>query len=200
MLTDGIGDGWRTGAVTRVLAAWARHTPVALVNLLPQRLWHWSRSRRRAGCGLRAASPGVPNARLQVRTEAGLSIKDDSAVPIPVLGLEPEWWSAWARLIGVPGAGWVDTTAVFVEPDAVVEEPVVEPDSPAAEIPAAGTGAAIPHLRVRAGLSVGRPARRRAVVDAHDKARAKGAAAERGPFRDRGGSARRVAQENAAEA
>lgn len=135
VLTDGIGDGWRTGAVTRVLAAWARHTPVALVNLLPQRLWHWSRFTPRR-VGLRAARPGVPNSRLQVRTEAGLSIKDDSAVPIPVLGLEPEWWSAWARLIGVHGGGWVTTTAVFVEPDAVVEEPVVEPDSPAVEIPA----------------------------------------------------------------
>jgi tetratricopeptide (TPR) repeat protein len=135
VLTDGIGEGWRSGALTRVLAAWARQTPVALVNLLPQRLWHWSRLTPRR-VGLRAARPGVPNTRLQVRTEAGLSIKDESAVPIPVLGLEPEWWSAWARLVGVPGAGWVNTTAVFVEPDAVVEEPVVEPDSPVAEIPA----------------------------------------------------------------
>ncbi|HYQ62888.1 FxSxx-COOH system tetratricopeptide repeat protein [Actinophytocola sp.] len=134
ILTDGIADGWRSGAVTRVLAAWARYTPVALVNLLPQRLWHWSRLTPRR-VALKAAFPGVSNTRLQVRTEAGLSIKDDTAVPIPVLGLEPEWWSAWARLISVPGGGWVSTTTVFVEPDAVVEEPVVEPETVTDEIP-----------------------------------------------------------------
>ncbi|TDV53601.1 FxSxx-COOH system tetratricopeptide repeat protein [Actinophytocola oryzae] len=125
-LTDGIGDGWRSGAIARVLASWASRTPVALVNLLPQRLWHWSNLTPRR-VALRAAVPGSPNTMLRVRTEAGLSIKDDSAVPIPVLGLEPEWWSSWARLVSVAGAGWVDTTSVFVEPDAVVEEPVVAP-------------------------------------------------------------------------
>jgi tetratricopeptide (TPR) repeat protein len=135
VLTDGIADGWRKGVVPKVLAEWGRQTPVALVNLLPQRLWHWSRLTPRR-VGLRTPSPGLPNTRLQVRTEAGLSIKDDSAVPIPVLGLEPEWWSAWVRLIAVPGAGWINTTAVFVEPDAVVEEPVVEPVPVKAEIPA----------------------------------------------------------------
>jgi hypothetical protein len=43
--------------------------------------------------------PGAPNARLQVRTEAGLLIKDETVVPIPVLGLVPEWRSApvWCR-------------------------------------------------------------------------------------------------------
>jgi tetratricopeptide (TPR) repeat protein len=133
VLTDGIGDGWRSGVVTRVLAEWARHTPVALVNLLPERLWHWSGLTPRR-VALRAATPGAPNARLHVRMESGLSIKDDSAVPIPVLGLEPEWWAQWARLIAEPGAGWVHTTTVFVEPDAVVEEPVVEPVSEVEEI------------------------------------------------------------------
>jgi tetratricopeptide (TPR) repeat protein len=133
VLTDGIGDGWRTGAVSRVLASWAGYSPVALVNLLPQRLWHWSHLTPRR-VRLRAAVPGTPNTRLRVRTEAGLSIKDESAVPIPVLGLEPEWWSSWARLVATPGAGWIKTTTVFVEPDAVVEEPVVEPDISAVEI------------------------------------------------------------------
>jgi hypothetical protein len=133
VLTDGIGDGWRSGVVTGVVASWARYTPVALVNLLPQRLWHLSGltpSRVR----LRAARPGTPNGRLQVRTEAGLS-RNSSVVPIPVLGLEPEWWSAWARLVGVRGAGWVDITTVFVESDAVDKDAVPEPLSPTEEIP-----------------------------------------------------------------
>lgn len=127
VLTDGIGDSWRSGSATRVVASWGRHTPVALVNLLPLRLWHWSGLLTRQA-KLKAASPGVPNARLRVRTGQGLFVKDDSAIPIPVLGLEPEWWVNWARLVATPGAGWVDSTTVFVEPDAVVEEiPVTAP-------------------------------------------------------------------------
>jgi hypothetical protein len=126
VLTDGIGAGWRSGVVTHVLASWGRHTPVALVNLLPQRLWHWSSLIPRR-VGLRAARAGAPNARLHVRTEAGLSVEDEPAVPIPMLGLEPEFWSAWVRLIAVPGAGWVDTTTVFVESDVAVAAPVAEP-------------------------------------------------------------------------
>ena len=124
VLTDGIGEAWRTGAAPRVVASWARHSPTALVNLLPDRLWHWS-GLSPVRVRLRADRPGVPNSRLRVRTEAGLSVKDDSAVPIPVLGLAPDWWASWANLLAIPGAGWVNTTTVFVEPDAVVEEPLV---------------------------------------------------------------------------
>jgi hypothetical protein len=134
VLTDGIGEAWRTGAAPRVVASWARHSPTALVNLLPDRLWHWS-GLSPVRVRLRADRPGVPNTRLQVRTEAGLSVKDESAVPIPVLGLAPDWWAAWANLLAVPGAGWVNSTTVFVEPDAVVEEPLVAPVEPPEEIP-----------------------------------------------------------------
>jgi tetratricopeptide (TPR) repeat protein len=134
VLTDGIGKGWRAGAVTQVVAAWARQTPVALVNLLPQRLWHWSSLTPRR-VGLRAASPGVPNVRLHVRDPAGLFTEDDGAVPIPVLGLEPEWWSAWAKLVAVPASGWVDTTSVFVAPEDDVLESVAGPAEPVDDVP-----------------------------------------------------------------
>ncbi|MDQ3790246.1 MAG: FxSxx-COOH system tetratricopeptide repeat protein, partial [Actinomycetota bacterium] len=83
---------------------------------------------------LRAASPGAPNVRLRVRTEAGTPIRADAAVPIPVLSLEPAFWANWATLLGTPGAGWVDSTSVFVEPDATVVDPVVLPPEPPAEL------------------------------------------------------------------
>ncbi|MFC4855725.1 FxSxx-COOH system tetratricopeptide repeat protein [Actinophytocola glycyrrhizae] len=134
VLTDGIGAGWRTGVATRVVASWARHAPTALVNLLPDRLWHWSSLLPRR-VRLRAESPGVPNVGLRVRTEAGLALNGESAVPIPVLGLAPEWWASWAKLLAVPGAGWVDSTTIFVEPDAVVAEAPVKPDDEPEEIP-----------------------------------------------------------------
>lgn len=126
VLTDGIGVGWRTGAAARVVASWARHAPVALVNLLPQRMWHWSAlTPRRAQ--LLAPTAGAPNGQLKVRTGSDLSTQDGATLPVPVLGLEPEWWASWARLIAVPESGWVDTTAVFVAPDMVVDDSAVSP-------------------------------------------------------------------------
>jgi tetratricopeptide (TPR) repeat protein len=117
ILTDGIGDAWRNGAAIRLAANWARSAPVAVVNVLPQRLWAWGGlSPRRIR--LSAPAPGSPNRRLRMSATADDPFgADGPTIPIPVLGLEPEWWSNWARLIAVPGSGWVDSTAVLVGSD-----------------------------------------------------------------------------------
>jgi hypothetical protein len=128
VLTDGIGEGWRSDAVTRVVASWARHTPTAIVNLLPERLWHWSGLTPRR-VRLRATNPGAPNVRLRVENNV-----DTHAVPIPVLGLEPTFWANWATLLGTPGAGWTDSTTVFVQPDTAVIGPADTPPDPPVEL------------------------------------------------------------------
>lgn len=128
VLTDGIGEGWRSDTVTRVVASWARHTPTAIVNLLPERLWHWSGLTPRR-VRLRAAKPGTPNVRLSVAGDG-----NEKAVPIPVLSLEPVFWANWATLLGTPGAGWVDSTTVFVKPDATVIDPAGVPPAPRVEL------------------------------------------------------------------
>lgn len=113
VMTDAIAPAWRSGAASWVAAQWARGALTAIVNVLPQRLWPWGGlSPRRTQ--LWAGSPGVPNARLRIRSDDDLSTAD--TVAIPVLGLEPDWWSDWVRLAVVPGAGWVTATAVFVDP------------------------------------------------------------------------------------
>ena len=130
VLTDGIAEGWRSDAVTRMVASLARHAPASIVNLLPERLWHWSGlTPRRAR--LRAEKPGAPNIRLQVEKR---SAEDQNAVPIPVLSLEPAFWVNWATLLGTPGAGWVDATAVFVESDTTSARPSRVAASPPAEL------------------------------------------------------------------
>ncbi|MFI7678072.1 FxSxx-COOH system tetratricopeptide repeat protein [Actinophytocola sp. NPDC049390] len=131
VLTDGIGEGWRSDAVTRVVASWARHTPTAIVNLLPERLWHWSGLTPRR-VRLRAAKPGAPNVRLRVENTDGS--EDGHAVPIPVLSLDPVFWANWAKLLGTPGAGWVDSTTVFVEPDTRVIDVAGTPAQPRTEL------------------------------------------------------------------
>lgn len=127
VLTDGIGAGWRSDAVTRVVASWARQAPTAIVNLLPERLWHWSGLTPRR-VRLLAATSGAPNVRLRVENGA------ETGVPIPVLSLEPAFWANWATLLGTPGAGWVDSTTVFVRPDTAVIDPAPEPRPSPAEL------------------------------------------------------------------
>jgi tetratricopeptide (TPR) repeat protein len=133
VLTDSIGDGWRSGAATCVVGRWARSAPTAIVQLLPQRLWYWGGlSPRRIK--LRATARGAPNARFGVESRDGLSISD--ALAIPVLGLEPEWWSGWVKLLAGPDSGWVDSTAILTQAaDRTAdeyEEPTANPERPSA--------------------------------------------------------------------
>ncbi|MDN3022430.1 SAV_2336 N-terminal domain-related protein [Streptomyces sp. S.PB5] len=39
VLTDTVADGWRGGALHEVLAHWSGHNAVAVLNVLPERLW-----------------------------------------------------------------------------------------------------------------------------------------------------------------
>jgi len=104
VLTDGIGDAWRRDLVSPVLALWARAMPVAIVNLMPQRLW------RRGGLELHRAlvtARGAlrPNRRYHWDLVDGWLDPEGSeelktgAVPVPVLELGPRWLRWWAGLV-----------------------------------------------------------------------------------------------------
>ncbi|GGP84412.1 FxSxx-COOH system tetratricopeptide repeat protein [Saccharothrix coeruleofusca] len=111
VLTDATEPAWRSGAAGHVLHAWGQRMPVAVVQVLAQRLWSWSGlSARRMR--LSAPAAGAPNRLLRVA--AGRQAPH--LVPVPVLGLSAEWMAGWARLITAPGAEWVETTATLVGP------------------------------------------------------------------------------------
>lgn len=107
VLSDCAGPLWSDGRMQRLLYDWAQAAPVALVQPLPQRMWRRTHLpalpgtlRRREGLGARLEFTG-PGGSL-----AGL--------PVPVLGLAPTAFGAWARLLSgntgltLPAAaGWV---------------------------------------------------------------------------------------------
>ncbi|MFD5895497.1 SAV_2336 N-terminal domain-related protein [Streptomyces sp. NPDC060366] len=101
VLSDGVGPGWGTGAVQRLLAHWARRAPVAVVQPLPPRMWPESSmpaERLLLHTGRRAA----PNRALSVShplLPPGLR-PPYSGVPIPLLELTGEQMGAWAGLVG----------------------------------------------------------------------------------------------------
>lgn len=104
VLTDGVSECWRQDLVSPLLAQWGGAMPVAVVHLLPQRLWE------RDGLALHRArltvpGPLRPNRRWKLElSDAWLEPDPVAAVrggviPVPVLELEARWLSWWARLV-----------------------------------------------------------------------------------------------------
>lgn len=119
VLTDGVGDAWRRNLASPVLALGARAMPVAIVNLIPQRLW------RRGGLELHRALVTV-RGRLRSNRRYHWELLDGwldpegseelkaGAVPVPVLELGPRWLRWWAGL--VTGGGERLTAKVLLAP------------------------------------------------------------------------------------
>ncbi|WP_281368361.1 FxSxx-COOH system tetratricopeptide repeat protein [Kibdelosporangium persicum] len=102
VITDAIGAAWRTGAAEHLIAELAERMPLAIVNVLNDRLWSWgglSPHRVR----LSSPTPGAPNRMLHAEPPP------NDGVVVPVLALAPEWLSGWATLIA---GGATETTAI----------------------------------------------------------------------------------------
>ncbi|WP_326944220.1 FxSxx-COOH system tetratricopeptide repeat protein [Amycolatopsis sp. NBC_01307] len=104
VLTDGISDAWRRDLVQPLLARWGRKVPVAVVHLLPRRLWV------RGGVDAQNAEittrgPVRPNDSYLVRLTDFLLDELDQAeltedsVAVPVLELEERWFRRWAEVV-----------------------------------------------------------------------------------------------------
>lgn len=151
VLTDGVGRSWRHGVLSSWLALWASSMPVAVVQLLPQRLWG------RGGLAPHRARLTVPGA-LTPNRRWGLELPDAwlagdpaqaspaGAVPVPILELEPRWLRWWARL--VTGRGPEPARATVLLAGEGSAEPVSH---------GANGGEASAEERVRSFLSVASP-------------------------------------------
>jgi tetratricopeptide (TPR) repeat protein len=131
VLTDGVSGAWRRGSIAPLLARWASAQPVAILNLLPQRLWNgFLPSLRRAR--LSAPSPMRPNRRYGLELpDSWLEEEPDvpaGTVPIPLLELDPRWLGWWARLVTGGHRGPVPASVLLAHADDV--EQVPEPTEP----------------------------------------------------------------------
>jgi tetratricopeptide (TPR) repeat protein len=111
VVSDCVGAGWRDGSMQLRLETWARHDPVAITQVLPQRMW------RRCGPEffpvlMRARRPGMSNAELSVSTREGTPIPASKGLVVPVLELDPRWLEPWSRLTA-GGPEPVNTMAMF---------------------------------------------------------------------------------------
>jgi tetratricopeptide (TPR) repeat protein len=111
VVSDCVGTGWRDGSTASTMTLWARKAPLAIIQVLPQRMW------RRCGpefiqVRLSARMPGVSNAELEVSSREGGAIDPSLGVVIPVLELDPRWLEPWSRLTA-GGAEPINTMAMM---------------------------------------------------------------------------------------
>jgi tetratricopeptide (TPR) repeat protein len=164
VLTDGVGQCWRQGLVSPLLAQWGASMPVAVVHLLPQRLW------ASGGLALHRARLTVPGP-LRPNRRWGLELSDawlepDPAaatpagvVPVPVLELEARWLGWWARLLTGRYRDPAQATVLLtVLPAGDHAREPVSPQGGARESDGSTGGEPPAHEQVRNFLSVASPA------------------------------------------
>jgi len=128
VVTDTLGPAWRADMVAPALHAWARTGPVALVNLLPERVWRWGNARAhlvrmlppRGGAG--GPGPWWRFSKPWGRPLSGLSAAQLArAVPVPMVELSPGWLGLWAEMVGRDRA--TDLAALLTGPAPWKDDP-----------------------------------------------------------------------------
>jgi nucleoside phosphorylase len=99
IVSDCVSAAWYDGTLSAWLAAWARRSPVAVLQVLPQRLWTRTALRRGLPAMFSAATPAASNRRLSPRYIAAPPAPGDDVIALPVMTLEATSVAAWARTV-----------------------------------------------------------------------------------------------------
>ncbi|MFJ3658271.1 SAV_2336 N-terminal domain-related protein, partial [Streptomyces nigra] len=114
VLTDGVAPAWRSGTLREALRKWATGGPTAILQALPEHAWERTALAPEPG-RFRTTEPGGANTTLSY---VGYGLRPDGpkrgAIPVPVLGISPEWLAPWAHAIAQPAA--FDAAAVLLPP------------------------------------------------------------------------------------
>ena len=132
LVSDCTSPLWQHRSLYPLLKSWSLDNPVALLHLLPERLWMQSGLGRTFPVQLNALLPGVLNAQL---LETGLPVWEEidlrQALKLPVVTLEPDPLLAWARMMA--GVGNAQTAGVVIDPSLLEE--TATPENERAALP-----------------------------------------------------------------
>ncbi|MET8446646.1 SAV_2336 N-terminal domain-related protein [Streptomyces sp. NPDC005209] len=116
LVSDCAGPLWRSGHAHRLLHHLSRQAPAAVLQPLPQRMWH--RTRLPVSYGALMRGDALGGVALRVRTHSGAPAEPRRGeLPVPVLPPEPVALGAWARLLSGAGAGPVSGAVGWVRAD-----------------------------------------------------------------------------------
>jgi formylglycine-generating enzyme required for sulfatase activity len=118
VVSDGVSAAWYTGQITKLLEYWGQYHPVAILQMLPQRLWRGTGLSQGLRVNLRAMVANVANRQLgDDAAESWLKENIPKGIKVPVVTLETESLNYWAKLVMGKGENWVQ--GVIFEPSTV---------------------------------------------------------------------------------
>ncbi len=124
VVSDGVSSAWYTGEMTKLLECWGQHHPVAILQMLPQRLWRGTGLSQGLRVNLRATVANVTNRQLgDDAADSWLVENIPQGIKVPVVTLETESLNYWAKLVMGKGENWVQ--GVIFESSTVKLAPVV---------------------------------------------------------------------------
>jgi hypothetical protein len=104
-VTDGLGTHWHDRSLVETLRVWQRTGPVAVLQVLPQRMWDrtWLATRP---VEMRAAAAGSTRLIVRPREPWASTLAGQATGWVPVMELDAEWIGPWARALRGHQAGW----------------------------------------------------------------------------------------------
>ncbi|MCL2924772.1 MAG: formylglycine-generating enzyme family protein, partial [Trichodesmium sp. MAG_R04] len=109
VVSDCVSNIWRNGRAFSLLKTWGKYNIVAIIQILPQRLWLRTALSLGAMVQLDSLQPRVPNSNLLVREVLFWRNHNlQTGIKVPVFSLEPELIETWSEMVvgkGIVGAG-----------------------------------------------------------------------------------------------
>jgi predicted Rossmann-fold nucleotide-binding protein/tetratricopeptide (TPR) repeat protein len=123
VVSDCVSPAWHTGDVGGLLRLWGRSGPVAILQMLPQRVWVRTALRHHPSVWMHGREPGAANARMVFGSWPGAVVSGPrGSVPVPVVTLEKELFSNWARVVAGRAGAW--TPGMLLREGGSVPKPV----------------------------------------------------------------------------
>ncbi|MCU0568006.1 MAG: formylglycine-generating enzyme family protein [Oculatellaceae cyanobacterium Prado106] len=101
VLSDCVSLTWQQGLIQKqCLALWGKHCPIAILQLLPSRLW--GRTKLTAGVMVKLGglTPGTPNRALELHeVPLWAEGKGKGGLKLPLVTMEPESLDQWAKMV-----------------------------------------------------------------------------------------------------
>ncbi|MFN8440844.1 MAG: SAV_2336 N-terminal domain-related protein [Caldilineaceae bacterium] len=107
VLSDCVAPIWHNGKAADLLMRWGQHGPVALVQMLPERIWQRTGLRNFPPLHLRSPQPAAINRNLETFWSSDWFDPPANGLPLPVLTLEADWLGNWARAVAGNSGLWL---------------------------------------------------------------------------------------------
>ncbi|MFB9414934.1 FxSxx-COOH system tetratricopeptide repeat protein [Dactylosporangium matsuzakiense] len=127
IFSDCISRMWDSSCLNEWLGVWGRSGPVAIVQPLPQRLWHRCRPQLHL-ISLHPPYAGAPMSAMRPKSRDGTVGIVPGTVPIPVLELTVPWLTTGAALISGRSAGPFNAVGALIGPGGGRLDVEVDPD------------------------------------------------------------------------